>query len=520
MALVLTACTKEDQNQLSPSKGELVTDADEIYFPYEGGTDTINVVGGTAYVRAEYDGDEEWLTATRISGTTKASSYQVVVNKNTGEARTGYVLLNMDGYYKRVLISQEAAVVKPDTTYTFRTAGEIAYDMYPVWNFGNTFEASSADNLFTNNGGLKAEASWQPTMTTKAVVDAIKAAGFRSVRIPCAWIAGHISKGNASSFTIDPEWMARMKEVVNWCVDDGLYVVLNDHWDGGWLEELGFSSSNSSYVAVTDDQVEAKIATLKMLWTKIANEFQNYDEHLIFAGLNEPFQNYSLFNGRAADLTPILVKYNKAFVEAVRATGGNNANRILVVQAPGANIDYCVNYMPSAQLPEDAGKLMVEAHYYDPGQFCGTYSYEYGTGYLYWGSANHVQGSKYNCPSNTEESYMKKQMKKLYDSYTSKDYPVIIGEYACHQRNLAGTADEAYQAQHNASVKYWFECMNKYCVNYGIVPFAWDVNYVAGLNSKDGTMTIIDRANCKVIGENAMNGILDGAAGATWKEAK
>ena len=114
---------------------------------------------------------------------------------------------------------------------------QIAYEMMPGWNLGNTLEASNwrtNTQLWNNEGGLDAEISWQGTRTTQEVIDYVKEQGFRSVRIPCAWALGHIV--DAEKKTIDPIWMERVKTVVDYCINDGLYVVLNDHWDGGWLE--------------------------------------------------------------------------------------------------------------------------------------------------------------------------------------------------------------------------------------------------------------------------------------------
>ena len=141
-----------------------------------------------------------------------------------------------------------------------RTATQIAADMAPGWNLGNTLEAGNNQNNFTNKGGLSAETYWQPTKTTKALIDYIKQLGFKSVRIPCAWVMGHIS--DATTYKIDANWMARVKEIVDYCIDDGLYVVLNDHWDGGWLE---------GNIAKTDAATVARNKeVLSAIWKQIA----------------------------------------------------------------------------------------------------------------------------------------------------------------------------------------------------------------------------------------------------------
>ena len=157
---------------------------------------------------------------------------------------------------------------------------EIAPKMYPGWNLGNTLEGGGTDNVYTNNGGLGAEKAWQGTTTTQEIIDFVAAQGFKSVRIPAAWVMGHIVDGE-EGMTIDAAWMARVKEIVDYCVKDGLYVLLNDHWDGGWIQGT-FKKD------ITEPTVQANCEKMRRLWTQIAEAFKDYDEHLLFAGLNEP----------------------------------------------------------------------------------------------------------------------------------------------------------------------------------------------------------------------------------------
>lgn len=156
-------------------------------------------------------------------------------------------------------------------------AAETAYYMAPGWNLGNTLEAGSSADNFTDNAGTAAETSWQSTKTTQEVIDLVKRSGFKTVRIPCSWVMGHLKE--TTTMTIDPDWLARVKEVVDYCIKDGLFVILNDHWDGGWLEYDGFT---------TGADVEKKKEQLRLLWTNIATAFRDYDGHLLFAGMNEP----------------------------------------------------------------------------------------------------------------------------------------------------------------------------------------------------------------------------------------
>lgn len=197
-------------------------------------------------------------------------------------------------------------------------ATEIAPKMYPGWNLGNTLEGGGTDNVYTNNGGLGAEKAWQGTTTTQAIIDFVAAQGFKSVRIPASWVMGHII--DADELTIDPIWMTRVKEIVDYCINDGLYVLLNDHWDGGWIQ-------GTFKTDISEPTVVANCEKMKKLWTQIAEAFKDYDEHLLFAGLNEP-------EAEKEDQIKVLMTYEQAFIDAVRATGGNNASRTLVVQGP------------------------------------------------------------------------------------------------------------------------------------------------------------------------------------------
>ena len=394
------------------------------------------------------------------------------------------------------------AIVLPGATTTVkagdgldRTAMEIVADMSPGINLGNTLEATTSWTgaaLWNNKAGLSSETGWQGTRTSQAVIDYMASLGFRSVRIPCAWAFGHIA--NASTCEIDAQWMARVKEIVDYCIGRGLYVVLNDHWDGGWIEE---------HIADTDaNTIAGNKARLTKLWTQIATEFRDYDEHLLLAGLNEP-------NAGDQTATNNLVEYNQTFVDAVRATGGNNERRVLVVQGPSTNIDNTCSFM-AGKMPTDvvAGKLAVEVHYYNPWQFWGMEKDEsWGKVFYYWGNGNHHSGSQHNATWG-EESEMRSQLMKMKTNFVDKGYPVVIGEFGANWRNLAGQSGES-QEKHDASIRAHYRELYSLCREMGgMVAMAWDVNS-PNQNGTRGTMTLIDRSKLTVFGVPAMQGIND-----------
>lgn len=364
-------------------------------------------------------------------------------------------------------------------------AHEVAQQMGVGWNLGNTMEA--------NVPSLKAETSWQDTPTTPALIKFVKAQGFKSVRIPASWHC-HLDKGTTN---INDEWMARVQEIVDYCIHDSLYVVLNSHWDGGWLED--------SFDNVSDENVSAKSDTLQAIWTQIADRFKGYDEHLLFAGLNEPSHGYN--NGKFTDRMMLaLLQYEQVFIDAVRKTGGNNLKRILVIQGPSTNIDETCKPVYASQLPDDVdpNRLMVEVHYYDPWNFCGMEKDEsWGEMAYYWGKDNHVNSSKRNAKWG-EEDHLKKQFKSMKENFVDRGYPVILGEFSANWRQLKGEQGESQQA-HDASIYQYFKDVTHEALKNGLVPMVWDINH-----TDFPTMTVIDRKTLKVFCTPAMNGIRKG----------
>ena len=443
----------------------------------------VSADGGSITVKLKANGEYDvttpsWIAQADNSTRANMQDYEEVftIEANISPlARTGQISFTRGDIVESVTVNQAAGQVEANMD---RTAKELAKAMYPGWNLGNTMEAGDMANNFTNAGGLGAETAWQSTQTTKALIDFVKAQGFKSVRIPTSWVMGHIT--DAENMTIDPAWLARVKEIVDYCISDGLYVFINDHWDGGWIEVEGFSKTSSSYEAVDETIIADKVNKLKKLWTNIATYFKDYNEYLMFAGLNEPFQEYSLFGTRHSELTPILERYNQAFVDAVRATGGNNAKRVLIVQGPSTNISSTVNYF---NMPTDTenGKLMVEVHYYEPWDFCGSNATK-----------------DWNADASVKTSF-----ESLKTKFVNHDIPVVIGEYGANwQENTES---------HNDAIRRYFKSVVENAGNCGIVPFAWDINVVSYPN-----MSIINRTGLSVWNTPAMTGITEGVAAAQW----
>lgn len=441
----------------------------------------VGAEGGTVDVALTANGDytvattAAWIT----EGERSAGRQLLSVAPNTGDERTASVTLQR-GKAQATITIRQAKGEQPAAN--MRGARELAALMAPGWNLGNTMEPPVS--------GLNAETAWQQTKTTQQIIDYVAAQGFRSVRIPCSWNCHTNASGE-----IDAAWTARVRELVDYCLKAGLIVVLNDHWDNGWIETNGFNN-------LAESNVSAKEQTLKSLWTQIAQAFGDYDDRLIFAGLNEP-------NADTQAKTDVLLRYEQAFVDAVRATGGNNASRALIVQGPSTDIEKSDQFYDPSRINDPAeGALMVEVHYYTPWNLCGMEKDEsWGKMFYYWGAGNHLSGSSHNANWG-EEADLKKLFQRMKTKFVDKGYPVYIGEYGCQWRDVSQQSD-GDQAKHDASVKAFHKEVCQQAVAMGMVPVVWDINYANQQGTK-GVMTVINRATLSIFCQPAMEGIREG----------
>ena len=281
-------------------------------------------------------------------------------------------------------------------------------------NLGNTLEACDNNVGIKTNAPLSYETSWGQPKTTQAMIDGMKAAGFDTIRIPVAWMtnATHLYEGD---YTIDAGYMDRVEEVVRYARKAGMYVIINDHWDGGWYGMFGSESAETRALAME---------AYKGMWQQIAERFRDYSDYLIFESANEEL------GGRFDENSPLycsdsVVTYltdderyaltneiNQTFVDVVRATGGNNATRFLLIAGYSTNIDQTCD--DRFQMPKDTAdsKLMVSVHYYDPWSYCGASSAASATK---WGKVSDYE-------------YLDQQLAKM-TKFTEAGYGVVIGEY-------------------------------------------------------------------------------------------
>ena len=310
--------------------------------------------------------------------------------------------------------SAEEAVVDNGVMREGLTALEATRLMGNGINLGNTLEACDNNVGIKTNAPLSYETYWGQPKTTQAMIDGMKAAGFDTIRIPVAWMtnATHLYEGD---YTIDAGYMDRVEEVVRYARKAGMYVIINDHWDGGWYGMFGSESAETRALAME---------AYKGMWQQIAERFRDYSDYLIFESANEEL------GGRFDENSPLycsdsVVTYltdderyaltneiNQTFVDVVRATGGNNATRFLLIAGYSTNIDQTCD--DRFQMPKDTvdSKLMVSVHYYDPWSYCGASSAASATK---WGKVSDYE-------------YLDQQLAKM-TKFTEAGYGVVIGEY-------------------------------------------------------------------------------------------
>jgi aryl-phospho-beta-D-glucosidase BglC (GH1 family) len=306
------------------------------------------------------------------------------------------------------------------------------------WNLGNTLEA-------TWSGAV---------MPTQTLINNVAAAGFNTIRIPCAW--DHNADPN--THVINASYMATVTQVVQWAQAANLTVIINDHWDGGWFEDSNFNSY--------DPNINAKLVSY---WTQIANNFRGYNSKLLFAVANEP-------NVTSQAQTTVLFQYYQNFVNAVRATGGNNSTRWLVLQGPGgSNIDDTNSWVTS--LPSDPAKhLAVEVHYYAPYQYAlMTADASWGSMWYFWGTGYHSSiMTNRNATSSWEETYVASELQKMQSQFTRKGIPVLLGEFGAIRRTGTSGLTGTELNLHLASRTYFDKDIVGEANSLGIRPVYWD----------------------------------------------
>jgi aryl-phospho-beta-D-glucosidase BglC (GH1 family) len=334
-------------------------------------------------------------------------------------------------------------------------AVEFSRQMGVGWNLGNSMEAI----------GPGSETAWGNPVVNQTLINAVKAAGFDTLRIPVAWSVFT----DEANYTIDTAWLNRVEEVANYGLNVGMYVIINEHWDNGWLNHPFY------------DQQDSLNNRLGIMWEQIANHFRDYDHRLLFAGTNEVMKEED-WGTPTQEYVDVQNSFNQTFVTTVRATGGNNADRYLVVQAFNTNIDHAVDF---AVIPDDtvAGRLFMEVHYYDPYNF-----------------TLNTSSSITEWPSTEEdwanEAWCDGQMEKMRINFVDKGVAVILGEYCVASRlSVAGFEESRIR---------WNRYVTEAAVANFLVPVYWD----AGYPTDDNASGLFDRETGEQVHPDIINAIV------------
>ena len=421
-----------------------------------------------------------WCRIEHQPGTPSTKALNVITDLNrTYEARTATITFEYihDTSVKKVVTITQPGKVKYAYTNENASAPEgmkknamfLLKQINVGWNLGNSFE-SDGD-----------ETAWGNPVTTRDMIKGVKAAGFNAIRIPVRWCVRADEKLN-----IKPEAMARIKEVVDWAIAEDMYVVLNSHHDQ-WYDRM----DSTKYV---DDVVNENF---KQMWTQIAETFKSYDEHLIFAGMNEVIErvngneNWGSYTEKTLKRQQTLAQI---FVDAVRANGGNNAWRNLMIQPMAASADFALQsdfVMPKDNVKE---RLILEFHYYQPYSYAGG-----GATNGFWGSPYETLDGAYV----NGESELADKMFYIQTKFVDNGYPCIMGEF--------GSVAHLEDLEHMNSQAYFLKNVVKSAKDHSFPAFLWDNNLQGSTDGEN--MGYLNRND----GMNPyfpmfIKGVMDGAA--------
>lgn len=372
------------------------------------------------------------------------------------------------------------AAKKDTTSFEDLNQSQIVEAMGPGWNLGNQLE-SVTDNV-------PEETNWGNPVITEKLIQSVKAAGFKSIRIPVSYFA---KIDDDKDYTIDSKWLDRVQEVVDYCIKNDLYAVINIHGDG-------YNTIDGSWLLCNGkNQTEIK-KKYKKVWKQIAERFKNYDEHLLFESMNEEFDgSYSEPN---KEYYQNINDYNQIFVDTVRKTGDNNTKRWLIIPGWNTNIDYTTGdygfKLPTDQyrdksIDKEEQRIMISVHYYSPWDFCGG---ENGV-ITQWGNeADDPSKTSTTC----DETYMKNQLNLMKTTFADKGYPVFIGEYGSIDKTSYDSENEYYRA-------YFARKLCQLSRKNGCIPMYWDNGY----NGVHG-FGLFDRTTCEITQPVIIDAIMEG----------
>ena len=338
---------------------------------------------------------------------------------------------------------------------------EIVKDMGLGINLGNTFE--SCGGWISKTSVTNYETGWGSPVITEDIIKGYAESGFGVLRIPVAW-----SNMMSGDYDINPEYLARVHQVVDWALDSGMYVILNIHWDGGWWEK--FSGKDK-------DECMHKY---ERIWTQLTDEFKNYSDKLMFESLNEEgcwddiWNRYSGQEEGKAEAFGLLNEINQKFVDLVRSSGGNNKKRHLLIA--GYATDIALTCDELYKMPEDPeNRCAVSVHYYTPSTFAILEKD------ASWGKCRSEWGT------DADMAELEKNMDMMKEHFVDKGIPVIIGEYGCPVKN-----------KEQDSIKKYLTSVCEAAYDRDMCPVLWDV-----------TDAFYSRTECSFKDKEILKGLMD-----------
>ncbi|MFD8496720.1 glycoside hydrolase family 5 protein [Amycolatopsis sp. NPDC059657] len=360
------------------------------------------------------------------------------------------------------------------------SASQIVTDMGAGWNLGNQLEA--------NSNGYPAETAWGQPTVTQALIDKVKASGFKTIRIPVSYLN---NIGSGPNYPVNAGWLNRIQEVVDYAHSRGLYVLINMHGDG-------YKTISGSWLICDSSAQDTIKAKYQKVWQQVAARFRNYDQRLILESMNEEFDGQ--YGRPTQPCYSNINAYNQIFVDTVRKTGGNNSSRWLLVPGWNTNIDYTAgdygftipsDRYRSSTIPGTEQRIMISVHYYSPWDFAGE---ESGT-ITQWGrgATNPSRKSTWG-----QEDYLDSQLKMTYDKFVTRGYPVVVGEYGSVDKSAFDSSNNRYRADFARAIVATAK-------KYGASTVYWD----NGGNDRYG-MGLFDRRSRTVTQQGIIDGIMSG----------
>ncbi len=453
--LAFFSCSKDDAEI-----AQLTVPTTDISFLPEGGSSDLSFTTNDSWTLLN---GATWLHLSQGTGEAGENTITLTADDNpTGFSRK--VVINLEtknGKARRITVTQTGNLYpsfnltpKPaDMTGMSSTATELFAKMILGVNFGNTMELT----------GIMPD-------PTEANVKFLKQLGFNMVRLPCSFNYRGGAKDSPTS-KISDDYLDKVKQIVQWCVENDMYVMVNIHWDGGWLESKKIDDVDTNNYNPNSSRKEIVNAKQKALWEQIATKLRDFDEHLFFASSNEP-------NAETADEMKVLLSYHKSFITAVRSTGGRNTYRTLVLQG---HEDYISPADFAALNDPTPNRLAYEWHNYTPSSMTILGSDRADGGWdnvrFYWGAGNHVAGLEKGIDRNCsygEEDELIAHYNAIKTKWVDKGIPCLMGEFSSNRWTATSKFQPEDLDKHNKSVDDWYTFQVKHSKATGSVPCLWE----------------------------------------------